>query len=410
MNFAPPAALLAADQQGPPAVIPSVDPEEVLRFRAALEALSPNTRRAFANAPPFALARAAACALFSLCLAAACTFEVAGPPARAPSPACIDEERVLNVGFYAFFAPVSYSAVEDPDAEGFHTHLGYEADLLTALEALDGAGLSFSRHPIATWDDIWLQAATTQYDIIGGGITILDARTRDAAGNQVVTFTSGHISFRQSLLVRAADATRLAAYDDLTSDLRVGALAGTTGEFRLLELTGLVDTEGVLAAGVRIDTPAGTVTADGSPDYVITAAGESPVLAGRQRLHPPSDTMPQVVYLGDQAGEPELLDALEAGTIDAVARGEIGNRDAAYTRDGAFVVTALDEKVELGGFALASENTELASCLNRMIHWLTDDGRIDYANWRENPAEFMQRAAMWNEGARRVPAWRQGKE
>lgn len=353
-----------------------------------------------AFSPPSALARAAVLTISSLCLAAACTFDVAAPPARAPSPACVDEERVLNVGFYAYFAPVSYSADEDPDSKGFHTHLGYEADLLTALEAIDGAGFSFSRHPIATWDDIWLQAASPQYDIIGGGITILDARTRDAAGNQVVTFTSGHITFRQSLLVRAADAPRLTAHDDLTSDLRVGALAGTTGEFRLLELTGLVDANGVLAAGVRIDTPAGTVVADGSPDYVITAAGESPILAGRQRLHPPSHTMPQLVYLGEQTGELELLDALGAGTIDAVARGEIGNRDAAYARGDAFVVTALDEKVEHGGFALAAENTELASCLDRMINWLTDNRRIDYAKWREYPAVFMRRAAMWNEEAR----------
>ena len=359
--------------------------------------------RSTALSSPFALARAAVCALSSLCLAAACTFEVAAPPARAPASACVDDERVLNVGFYAFFAPVSYSADKDPDAKGFHAHLGYEADLLTALEAIDDAGLSFSRHPIAIWDDIWLQAATPQYDIIGGGITILDSRTRDAAGNQVVTFTSGHISFRQSLLVRAADATRLTTHEDLTSDLRVGALAGTTGEFRLLELTGLVDANGVLAAGVRIDTPAGTVISDGSPDYLITAAGESSVLAGRQRLHPPSHSMPQVVYLGDQAGELELLDALGAGTIDAVARGEIGNRDAAYARGDAFAVTALDEKVEYGGFALAAENTELASCLDRMIHWLTDDGRIDYADWREDTGVFMQRAAMWNEGAARMP-------
>lgn len=110
--------------------------------------------------------------------------------------------------------------------------------------------------------------------------------------------------------------------------------------------------------------------------------------------------MPQLVYLGDQAGELELLDALEAGAIDAVARGEIGNRDAAYTRGGAFVVTALDEKVEHGGFALAAEGTELASCLDRMINWLTDDRRIDYANWQEDPTVFMRRVAMWNEGGR----------
>ena len=356
--------------------------------------------RSNALSPPFALARAALLTLPSLCLAAACAFEVAAPPAPAPASACVEDARVLNVGFYAFFAPVSYSANEDPESREFQTHLGYEADLLTALEAMHGAGLSFSRHPIAAWDDIWLQAAAPQYDIIGGGITVLDARTRDAAGNKVVIFTSGHITFRQSLLVRAADAARLASHDDLTGDVRVGALAGTTGEFRLLELTGLVDANGVLAAGVRIDTPAGTVVADGSPDYLITAAGESPILAGRQRLHPPSHAMPQLVYLGDQAGELELLDALEAGAIDAVARGEIGNRDTAFARGDAFVVTALDEKVEHGGFALAAEDTELASCLDRMINWLTDDRRIDYANWQEDPTVFMRRVAMWNEGGR----------
>ncbi|MCY4110130.1 MAG: hypothetical protein OXG11_14025, partial [Chloroflexi bacterium] len=49
--------------------------------------------------------------------------------------ACVEDGRVLNVGFYAFFAPVSQSADENPDSDGFNTHLGYEADLLAALGA-----------------------------------------------------------------------------------------------------------------------------------------------------------------------------------------------------------------------------------------------------------------------------------
>ena len=101
-----------------------------------------------------------------------------------PSESCTDGDRVLNVGFYAFFDPVSHSADPDPASEGFNTHLGYEADLLTALEAMEGAGLSFSRRGIASWDDIWLQSADAGYDIVGGGITILDSRTRDAAGEK----------------------------------------------------------------------------------------------------------------------------------------------------------------------------------------------------------------------------------
>lgn len=317
--------------------------------------------------------------------------------------ACTTGGGMLKVGFYAFFEPVSYSASSDPNAADFNTHRGYEADLLTALEALEGAGLSFSRRAIEHWVDpntgsgIWLQSARPEYDIVGGGMTILDARTRNAAGEQVVIFTSGHIAFRQTLLVRAEDAGGLASHDDLTSDVRVGVLAGTTGEARLLVLTGITDAEGVLAAGTRVDTPAGTVTADGSMAYVITAAGASPQLEGRQRLYPSSDTMPQVIYLGE---ETELLAALGHEDIDAVARGEIGNTDAAHDSDGAFVVTAVDPAAEHGGFTVAAEDAALAVCLSEKIDWLTHDRRIGYAEWREDPMVFMQRATMWNQGAR----------
>ena len=330
----------------------------------------------------------------------ACTFSVPPPHAVAPSQVCVDDGRVLNVGFYAFFAPVSYSADADPQAAGFNTHLGYEADLLTALEAMNGVGLAFVRHPITRWDDIWLQSAGPLYDIVGGGITILDSRTRDAAGKTMVTFTSGHIAFRQSLLVRAEDADRLASHGDLTSAVRVGALAGTTGEARLLELTGFVDADGVLAAGTQIETPEGMLVADGSAEYTITSAGESSNLVSRRQLQPPAATMPQVIYLGDETGEVELLSALQAGDIDAVARGEIGNSDAAFDSGNAFVVTALDDQVEYGGFTLRAEDSELAACLGEHINWLTDSRRVGYAEWRADPAVFMGRAQMWNAGIR----------
>ena len=310
-----------------------------------------------------------------------------------PSSACAD--RVLNVGFYAFFAPVSSSADPDPNSAGFNTHVGYEADLLTALEAMDGTGLSFSRRGIAVWPNIWLLSAGAEYDIVGGGITILDSRTRDEMGNEVVTFTSGHIAFRQSLLVRAEDGARWVSHDDLTSEVRVGVLASTTGEARLLVLTGLVNADGVLAEGVRVETQTDTVVADGSANYFITAAGASPNLEGRRYLYPPVDTMPQVVYLGDETGEVELLNALAAGKIDALARGEIGNRDAVHSSGGAFVVTALDAAVEYGGFSLGVEDADLVACIDDKINYLTDDQRIGYGEWRQDPLIFMTRARMW---------------
>ena len=314
---------------------------------------------------------------------------------RSSSAAACGDGQVLQVGFYAFFEPVSYSADPDPGTAGFNEHRGYEADLLTAIESMDSAGLSFERSGIAEWPDIWLQSAGPEYDLVGGGITILDSRTRNAAGEHLVNFTSGHIAFRQSLLVRAEDAERLASHSDLTSEDRVGALSGTTGEFRLLELTGLVDANGVLAAGTHIETAEGELVADGTADYTITAAGASSNLEGRLRLEPPDANMPQVIYLGQETGEIELLEALGAGRIDAVARGEIGNRDASHASNGEFAVVALDADAEQGGFTLAVEDAALAACIDDKINYLTDNQRIGYGDWRADPTIFMQRAEQW---------------
>ena len=261
---------------------------------------------------------------------------------------------------------------------------------------MQGAGLSFVRHPIRVWTDIWLKSAEPEYDIIGGGITIHDARTHDATGTPVVNFTSGHIKFRQSLLVRSADAERLASYADLTSEVRVAVLSGTTGEVRLLELTGLVDANGVLAEGIRIETPSGSVVADGTVSYMITAAVATANLTDRRHLCPPSENMPQVIYLGAETGESELLDGLAMGSIDAVARGEIGNRDAVQASGGALAIAALDEQFELGGFTLAVEDTALAICIDEKLNYLTDNRNIGYAEWMADPSVFMHRTHTWN--------------
>ncbi len=313
-----------------------------------------------------------------------------------PSAACTSGGRVLQVGFYAFFEPISYSADPEPSSTGFNEHRGYEADLLTALEAMDGAGLAFERRGLAEWPDIWLQSAKPEYDLIGGGITILDIRTRNAAGEHVVNFTSGHIAFRQTLLVRAEDAERLATHSDLTSADRVGVWISTTGELRLLMLTGLVDADGILAAGTRIETALGELVADGTADYTITAAGSSPNLADRRRLEPPTTDMPQVVYLQETAGEAAWLNALGTSAIDAIAREGIANSDASHASNGAFVVVALDADAEQGGFTLSVADADLAACIDDKINYLTDYQNIGYDDWRTDPTIFMQRAQQWS--------------
>ena len=337
-------------------------------------------------------AMVAAVAVCLLILSVACA------PGAASPEACVEEGRELRLGFYAHFAPVSHSADGELGSAGFNIHQGYEADLLKALEAMDGVGVSFSRRGIGVWDDIWLASAGPEFDVIGGGITILESRTRDAQGREAVVFTSGHISFRQSLLVRAGEESRFTGYDDLASDVWVGALAGTTGEARLLELTGLTNAEGLLSDGVVVDTPDGEVVADGSSDYFVTAAAASENLAGRRGMRPPADNVPEVVYLGDRLGETELLAALSDGRIDALARGEVGNRDAAHASDDAFVVALLDDAVERGGFTLDVDDAGLAACMSIRIDFLTDEMSIGYSDWLRDPSVFMRRAEMWNGG------------
>lgn len=306
--------------------------------------------------------------------------------------ACATRET-LRVGFYAFFEPVSHSADSDAGSPGFNTHLGYEADLLTALESMGDTPLSFARVPIAEWSGLWLLPATAEFDMVGGGITILESRTLDGAGERVVAFTSGHIEFRQSLLVRAEDAARFSSYGALTEEVRVGVMRGTTGEVRLLQITGLVDAEGRLAAGTRVVTPGGTVVADGTADYVITAAHASAALEDRIHIHPPSSDKPQVVYLGD---EQELLAALGDGGVDAVARGTIGNGDAALSSGGAFAIAARDSLVELGGFSLDAREGALIACIDERLDWLTHGGEIGFLEWRADSTVFEGRARLWN--------------
>ena len=326
---------------------------------------------------------------------AACRAGVVDPAAHSCAPATGDP---VNFGFYAFFAPVSHSEDPDPASPGFGRHRGYEADLLAALEAMEEHRLTLVRLPIADWPGIWLLPATPEFDIVGGGITILESRTLDPAGQRAIAFTSGHIAFRQSLLVRSRDAERFASYDNLTGDVRVGVLRGTTGEARLLQITGIANGDGVLAPGTRIETPGGTVVADGTARYTITAASASAELEGRTRIFPPSDAMPQVVYLGDVSGEEELLAALRGGTIDAVARGEVGNGEAARASGDSFVLAAVDTLAEYGGFAFDADNAEMLACIDDKLDWLTDGRRIGYAEWRSDPGVFLARAALWNRG------------
>ena len=70
---------------------------------------------------------------------------------------------------------------------------------------------------------------------------------------------------------------------------------------------------------------------------------------------------------------------------------------AARASGGAFVVTAPDEAVELGGFAVAAEDVGPVACLDERLDWLTDSREIGHGEWVEDPSVFLRRARVWNE-------------
>ena len=78
--------------------------------------------------------------------------------------------------------------------------------------------------------------------------------------------------------------------------------------------------------------------------------------------------------------------------------GEIGNSEAARASGGDLVVAALDSLAEHGGFTLDAGDAELRACIDEKLRWLTRDREIGYAEWREDPMVFLERARRWEGG------------
>ena len=303
----------------------------------------------------------------------------------------------VNYGFYADFKPVSYSLVPVPLYLSFHQPRGYEPDLAAAVETFSRGRLSFNTLGIGNpFSGIWLKAAQEPYDMVGGGITALPERTRDADGRQVIRFGVGHISFRQSLLVRSESV--IDQHDDLTSEHRVGTYRGTTGEKQLLELTGIIDAVGFLRAGTRVQLADGTLLTAGPPGsesaLLIAASTGSAAIATRVRLTPPGDDQPEVLYFdsdGEQTG------ALLEGAVDAVAGDEFGNRFTARDTPG-LRVTAIVGSNERGAFSYPDTpaGDALREAMNAAITCLTANGNTGFAEWFDSDGTiFATRAEEW---------------
>jgi ABC-type amino acid transport substrate-binding protein len=87
------------------------------------------------------------------------------------------------------------------------------------------------------------------------------------------------------------------------------------------------------------------------------------------------------------AGENELLLALKSGEIDAIARGEIGNR---YRQGLDHSVLTIDLRDFGEDFAMSIDptNVDLQKHLAEALKLATKDGALDFRQWSDNPSIF----------------------
>ncbi len=305
------------------------------------------------------------------------------------------------VGFYSDFEPISYSVSRDPSSPEFNSPRGYEVDLLKAMQAIPHSEMTFKFHAIKAWDNIWLAPVTNpKMDIVIGGITREDRRLLDDNGKVVVAVTHKTASFKQSLLVKTKNATAIKSHQDLTCAYLIGAVKATTGEYRYLVQTRMINNleQGLIKKGITV------ILED--KHYIISDGNLSiydPKISTRTMLLPPNCSMPLTRYF---VAEDSMIPALLADDIDGIARGYIGNKFVADKSNGTLTVTAIyslecpHETVtcnnkEEAVFFVKKNDTQLLAQLNKYIDYLTDNGKIDYDQWAKNNNIFMERAKAY---------------
>lgn len=305
-----------------------------------------------------------------------------------------------RVAFYSDFEPISYSEDRREGVEEFNFPKGYEVDLLSAIALIPEADMQFCFTGIKEWDGIWaIPYFQPEFDIALGGITYEFRRMEDSKGRQILDVTHQTATFKQSLLVKAENAAHIKTHRDLNCGDIVGAVRGTTGEYRFLVEAEVIDDlySGLITEGVVVVLPERkTVKSDG------TLSIFDPKLKNRVKLIPPTNhQLPTVRYF---VAEDTMIPALKEGHIDAIARGYIGNQLIALHSNKALAVTAIFSlecpkqiaticsKAERAVLYLKYTDQPLKDKLNHYIDYLTDNGVIDYEDWENDPAVFKNRA------------------
>jgi len=231
-------------------------------------------------------------------------------------------------GSYSEFTPISYGVNGE----------GYEGDLLRAIAKLWNMEIKF--HPESTYEGLWRlpSKSYTIADISMGGMTPSNYRIKQDA-----LFSIGTTSFDQSLLVRKKDykSGLIVSYQSFKkSKFRIGVVPGTTGEL-----------------------------------YAQLRAKENNLSSN--------------VFV-QYASESELLPALMKGKIDAIARGEIGNKYQESTNK-KLITIAKKSFGENFAFAIDNSNKILANTINQAIRQITNNGKITYLQWNRKHTVFLER-------------------
>lgn len=314
------------------------------------------------------------------------------------------ESKEYKVAFYSDFEPISYSLERDVLSPKFNEAQGYEVDLLKAMAFIPHSDMTFQFFGVKVWNDIWLKPyLDPKIDIAIGGITQEDRRTLNAEQVPVVATTRSDLIFKQSLLMKEGDASCIKTHEHLSCSYVIGAVRGTTGEYRFLAQSNILTNleSGMITKGVTVVLEnKKQITSDGSLSIY------DPLIAHRAMLVPPNCLLPIVKYF---IAEDSMIPALEAGHIDGIARGYIGNQLVAEKSNGTFVVTAvysLECPKQESITCKKSENSvmytkidakDLRSKLNNYIEHLTDNGKIGYEEWKIDHQVFLKRAKQYDQ-------------
>jgi ABC-type amino acid transport substrate-binding protein len=228
-------------------------------------------------------------------------------------------DNVLSVCSYSEFEPISFDHGK-----------GYEADLLRAVAKDWGVKIEF--HPHKDYEGIWLLPTenNSPYDMAIGGITPDKSRIEEGAAFSIPT-----VKFSQSLLVRKEDHDkgRIIGFKSFNnSGMKIGVVPDTTGE------------------------------------------------AHAKTLAKEHDISTEILLSFNS--EAELLPALKAKKIDAIARGEIGNK-LQSAKDPDYYTIITKDFGESFAIAVDASNKQLLIYLNQTLEKLLKQDAFIFEKWFE---------------------------